>query len=166
MRPLSSVSSSAPLESPKPPSEFPIRTQLTWRGNPEGFNRSQSIGLPCTNKRHGLQPLLHPSPLEPSCTNRPNPRQSFLGRRWAWRPGGRLPTARNQRRFATFLAAVTRACQSPALPARHLRPLLSDWLLFSPKKKVNISMPTAMQSDPVRTHANASEYVYLCLLSV
>jgi hypothetical protein len=41
------------LKAPSPPPSFQSALQLTWRGNPEGFNRSQSIDLQCTNKRHG-----------------------------------------------------------------------------------------------------------------
>ncbi|PMD21012.1 hypothetical protein NA56DRAFT_749433 [Hyaloscypha hepaticicola] len=136
------------LKAPRPPplpSQFPIRTPADLGEEIlKGFNRSQSIDLLCTNKRHG--PAASSSSITPPALTV----QILANRSWAsagLETRGRLPTARNRRRFATFLAAVTPACQSPALPARHLRPLLSDWLLFSPKKKVNISMPTTMQSS-------------------
>jgi hypothetical protein len=94
--------SSSPSSPPasESPSEVPIRVPADLERNPDGFNGSQSIGLQCPNKRH--RPcslfLIHHHAAQPVQI----PGQSFL----AWKPSGRLPTARNQTRFATFLAAV------------------------------------------------------------
>jgi hypothetical protein len=102
--------------------------------NPDGFNGSQSIGLQCPNKRH--RPcslfLIHHHAARPVQI----PGQSFL----AWKPSGRLPTARNQTRFATFLAAVeTSLSEANASLPPETGPPITDWLMVSPRKRLIIA---------------------------
>lgn len=167
---LSAPSTSYPIRgiiqlSARSPSEFPIRAPADLERNADGFNASQSLALQDTNERH------QPAASSPSIARITPPAQavqtlgqSFLGRMLGWRPSGRLPTARNQRRIddsRRSLQPGRRACQGPAVqhfPAAQQLAPMTDWLLFSPTKRLiyrrlpQCKVPGTVQYEHVPAH--------------
>jgi hypothetical protein len=127
------------------PSQFPIRAPADSERNPDGFIQQPIHRPQTTNGRQ--QPAASSSSVTP-----PAPAVQILANR-SWAGAGLEDPANGSLQHVIrddsrrSLQRRSQPVKAQHLPAHLLRPPISDWLLFSPRKKVNISMPTIMQSS-------------------